>query len=639
MKNRIWIILKAFLISCSVTISMQAIDMEAVRKKGSILKNLYFAEQCFRGHQEVFAVLMIALLLIFWKLERKTLAKRYRNCIAIGCALFAILLTTSASFEFGSGLYLIFGGGRYLVRAIIKSLGYFLLLYESSRFVLTSGLVGWMKKRSGKIGVWFFDGRRSKWKTMGLLFLCWIPYFVICYPGNMTLDAKDEISQAFQRKQDSWSYYTVVHENENDNAIMEHHPVLYTCFIGGGAIWGEMVGNINLGIALCSLVQLLAALAVITYLLCIMAKRKIPVFFLNISLLFFALFPIFPMYAVTLTKDMPFATVMLWMVLEFVQFRYALREQEGTGPHGVKLHGILYAVAAVLFCLLRNNGVYILLLALPFLFFCLKRRPFRLRVIVLTCVPIFVYFVIFSKIVLPLCEIEKGSVREMLCVPFQQTARYISEWGTEGMTEEDIQVIGTIMNIGGDISVLKDRYNPTYADPVKVYYNKMATNEDLLSYIRVWAKMVLRHPGTAVAATLHSNYILTSGSPCEKLVYVNQVETYKDQPNWYGIKENEYAKKLRENIEGSLEKLAALPLVGLLFSLGFYDWLIVFAILVMIARRQYEELMVPIFFVMCIATCILGPIIYMRYALPWIMGIPLVGMQLISQSDKEKKGN
>lgn len=636
MKNKLWIILKAFLISCSVTVSMQAVGMEAVSDKTVLLKNLYFAQQCFYGRQEVFTVLMAALLFLFWKWSPRKLAGRYQNCLAIGCALFAVLVTTSASFELGGGLYLIFGSGRYVVRALIKSLGYFLLLYESSRFLITSGLVGWMKRKSGKVGIWLFASRYCKWKIWGILFICWFPYFIICYPGNMTLDAKDEIAQAFQRKEDSWSYHTVVHENENDNAIMTHHPVLYTCFIGGGAILGEAMGDINLGIALCSLVQLLAAISAITYLLCIMVRRKIPILFLDISLLFFALFPIFPMYAVTLTKDMAFATVMLWMLLEFVQFRYALKEEGERCVYRVRLHGILYAVAAVLFCLLRNNGVYILILVLPFLFFCLKRKSFRIRSVLLTCVPIFIYFVIFSKILLPLCEIEKGSVREMLCVPFQQTARYISEWGTDGLNKEDIQAIGSVMNIGGDIAVLKERYNPTYADPVKVYYNKWATNQDLLSYIRVWARMVLRHPGTAIAATMHGNYVLTSSGPCGKLVYVNQVEANSDQPNWYGIKENKYAQKLRGNIERALEKIATLPLIGLLFSLGFYDWLLVFAIMVMIARRQYEKLMVPIFFVMCIATCILGPIIYMRYALPWIMGIPFVGMLLISDGKKEK---
>ena len=42
----------------------------------------------------------------------------------------------------------------------------------------------------------------------------------------------------------------------------------------------------------------------------------------------------------------------------------------------------------------------------------------------------------YSKVILPYFKITNGSIREMLSIPFQQTARYVKNHGDE-ISEED----------------------------------------------------------------------------------------------------------------------------------------------------------------------------------------------------------
>lgn len=71
-------------------------------------------------------------------------------------------------------------------------------------------------------------------------------------------------------------------------------------------------------------------------------------------------------------------------------------------------------------------------------------------------------------------QIEPGSIREALSLPFQQTARYALEYGNE-ITEEEAAVISNIL----DYEHLAENYNPRISDPVKRTFNKNATREEL----------------------------------------------------------------------------------------------------------------------------------------------------------------
>ena len=102
-------------------------------------------------------------------------------------------------------------------------------------------------------------------------------------------------------------------------------------------------------------------------------------------------------------------------------------------------------------------------------------------------------------IVFPLLNVEPGSIREMLSLPFQQTARYLRDAGWD-VTEEEKAAIDRVL----DYDVLAESYDPDLSDNVKSTYH--GETEDLKDYFSAWFQMLLRHPGIYIQATMNNYY-------------------------------------------------------------------------------------------------------------------------------------
>ena len=69
-------------------------------------------------------------------------------------------------------------------------------------------------------------------------------------------------------------------------------------------------------------------------------------------------------------------------------------------------------------------------------------------------------------------HVEKDSPKEMFSLPFQQTARYVKEYGDE-IPGEEREVIAKVL----DYDSLAEIYEPMTADPVKTTYRSGSTGE------------------------------------------------------------------------------------------------------------------------------------------------------------------
>ncbi len=76
-------------------------------------------------------------------------------------------------------------------------------------------------------------------------------------------------------------------------------------------------------------------------------------------------------------------------------------------------------------------------------------------------------------------DIEKGSIREMLSLPFQQTGRYVLTYSDE-VTDQERQAIDKIL----DYDSLSDGYNPLLADYVKIHFEKKVQVQSLQSTLK-----------------------------------------------------------------------------------------------------------------------------------------------------------
>ena len=98
-----------------------------------------------------------------------------------------------------------------------------------------------------------------------------------------------------------------------------HHPVFDTLFFGAFAQLGKVLGSVDLGLFLCSIVLALAAAlslaTVILYCRHIGASWRC----CFAQLMFFSFFPVIPCFSISLVKDTVFMPLFVWYTVLYVQ--------------------------------------------------------------------------------------------------------------------------------------------------------------------------------------------------------------------------------------------------------------------------------------------------------------------------------
>ena len=100
-----------------------------------------------------------------------------------------------------------------------------------------------------------------------------------------------------------------------------------------------------------------------------------------------------------------------------------------------------------------------------------KKRTRRVigRKVAIVILPFLLVFAV-EGIITQVYHVEKDSPKEMFSLPFQQTARYVKEYGDE-IPGEEREVIAKVL----DYDSLAEIYEPMTADPVKTTYRSGST--------------------------------------------------------------------------------------------------------------------------------------------------------------------
>lgn len=429
-----------------------------------------------------------------------------------------------------------------------------------------------------------------------IILMCWIPYIIAFYPGILSPDPSHQILQFFGID-NKYSYYSVL--IDENMIITNHHPVLHTLLLGGFVKIGMIFGNFNFGLFLYSFLQTLILSFTLAYVVKFLFDQKMGKLYSLFCLIIFSIFPVFPLYAMSPVKDVIFSC----LIILYIIFIYNYVK---TGK--LSLWTILLLVLIILF---RNNGFHIIILSLPFL---LLLKNGRVKILILVLFTLGFYYS-YNHYILPYFHVTQTSVREMLSIPFQQTARYVKYYGDD-ITDEEKGIIDKIL----EFDTIARRYNPQKADPVKNEYNRFASNEDLKKYFNVWFKEFERHPGVYFASTINNTYGYYYPSN-NWYVYSN----FNSILNDYGFDyhyNNHYF--LRIVLLGLAIIFPYIPFVGMLVNIGFSTWLLLFMISYLIYRKKYSELFVFIPMIIVFLVCLASPVnTYFRYAMPNIFAMPL----------------
>lgn len=424
-----------------------------------------------------------------------------------------------------------------------------------------------------------------------IIFLCWIPILLACYPGIFSYDAIYQCSQVTDTLQ-----------------LNAHHPIIHTLMLGGLVQFGRTAfGNANTGMLLYSLLQMLINSCIFAYVLTFLKKHKVssPIFLL--CLCFFALMPFNGMFSICATKDAVFAAL---FVLFFTFFIELVINSSAFFRTWKNLIG--FVLSMFLLLIFRNNMLYAFILCIPFLII-LYRKYWRKNVIMLLA-PI-ILLQLYKGILYPLLSVEPGNSREAYSVIIQQYACVYNECELDA-AERDM-----LLAIMDDSSWTQ--YEPRKTDRIKDYFNTQVFEENIIDYMKLWLKLGIKHPSQYINAFLNltCSYWYPNDVFPDPTTYRKYIEVYTGADITFESKFPWLLKQLEAiGMESSYQ---ILPGISMLFSPAFYIWIILFLCAYAFYHKRNLLFIIMLPLAALFLTLLFAPLALLRYLYPIILCVPV----------------
>lgn len=433
--------------------------------------------------------------------------------------------------------------------------------------------------------------------TAVFLFLCWLPCYAAGYPGFYNYDAFSQVPQAL--------YAEVPYS--------AHHPLLHTLLMGKIIAFGYHHGtDLNSGIALHSICQMIFCALAFSYVVCYIKKMEGSRRLYILAAAYYAFFPVVPMFAMCTTKDVPFSVLLL---LTVVFLHDMCRDLSSFFHCGWKV--FRFFAAALLMCLFRKNGVYAFLLIIPF--FALLWKKYAKRILLL-CVTVVFSYVLADSILIWALDAQKASTEEMLSVPMQQVARVYGEYGEDAFSAEELSLIYA----GISEENLKN-YNPFLADNIKNYFDYTVIQENRSFFIKMWIQKGVRYFGTYLSAFLDNTYqAWYPGTSVVKDAAAGETSYFRMYMCAGGYRDSKMPRLLQfyDRIAGDFY-YQKVPALRLLFAPGAMLWVVLFTFVYCLYRRKRTAVVPLLLILSCCLTVLAGPVSLVRYYLILFYGFPV----------------
>lgn len=375
----------------------------------------------------------------------------------------------------------------------------------ANRFILTIGRLRFlMDMGSLFLSSWIltnavcclFDRISSKWGSARLdltrtgigskkrfaavfvfIFLMWMPYFLTYYPGLIFGDSINSIYQALGIR--DWN---------------DHFPVVYSLFVKVCMQAGVLSGDLNIGYAVYTLIQMAVISCVHAYTVCWIEHKGCPALALA-GCFYFAFEPMFAQHAVAMWKDGIFSAFLLY----FSIFLFDLVISDGRVARSRRFCA-WSILSALVVCFFRNNGVYVIALVCLGLgiYSFVDRRYCREKVRYVSYHCMVIAIVLFmTGPVYRMVGIERDEV-EKYGILLQQMARTVVEEGDIG--EEERAFLDSLL----PIERYKELYNAQLVDPIKWNkdFDKALLEREQGRLFNVWARLLIKNPKIYLKAYL-----------------------------------------------------------------------------------------------------------------------------------------
>ena len=597
-------IILAFLTSLAFSLPNELLDPAEIGKRmpeHSVIEELTAFLSVFgkRAYPQV-----ILLFVLFWLLYRNLLGRIRSKQFSLSACF------TSLYFTF----CLLFGSFGFLYKDLS-------VLYQTIPQCVLTGLKisGWVpffyvmvrsgfalldeytrEPVSGRFGTAVFE-KHSFILPLLIILICWLPYIIAFYPGFVPSDGLKQLN----------NYFGSGHFTDN-------HPAFSSMMMGWAMRLGRALGSDNLGLFLFTGPQLLTNAAVMAACFPLFKKMQCPVWLRKFTLFNFALIPIWPNYAYSLLKDSYYMAMILLFVIQMI---YIILDADAFCSRVGNL--ILMTMALCLMMLVRHEGQYVGGIVFLTLFTLPGPRSQWKRLLPVLLVPLCVINV-FNHVIRPALHIDDSPAREALTMPFRQTSAIVVGM-EDSLTEEESAVLHELFVYEQIPEMFEGSFEN--ADNLKGLFDPWAPRDALMRYMKLWARLGLKHP------FVYLNVFL-----CANTKYYDPfLPPYRDIYGWFGIEQADYVNKglfdihysptlaaVRSALINLAEGLPGLPLTSLFYSLGFNAWLMVFC-LASLLRRKVKGVIIPLLpglftFIMLQNSAING---FFRYMLPLLITLPV----------------
>jgi len=439
------------------------------------------------------------------------------------------------------------------------------------------------------------------WGFMLILLACWLPYLITVWPGTVSNDSITQLAMIFGRKTLS-----------NGNPLAQTGLLWLAVQAGKG-----LLGSADAAVALYVCVQAALMAWLLAYTLRRMTDTLAPVWLTVLATAFYALCPVFPVFAFCVGKDTLFAMAVLWFML------MVWRVSNSKWPSFGAALGL--CLSAVFCALLRNAGAAlagITLLVLLIRTFTVRTRQWRAPLAALLATGAALAALYLA--VIPALGVEPALETENWSVPLQQVARTVA---SETLTEEERAAVDAVM----PVDEIKAAYNGELSDPVKKLWRDTATDEEKSLFFAAWLKLGTEYPATYASAFFHNTYgyLLPGYVSTIKPTFLLGMEGRTTLINGvFDFTVRDAANDLKE----TLKSLFAYVPFRLLCAPGLYGWLALFALAgIMGCRRRWNAIaLLPA--VIALAGCLFSAVNgYFRYAMPLYFAVPPM-LALLSQA-------
>lgn len=463
--------------------------------------------------------------------------------------------------------------------------------------------------------------QRLKTKNLMLIIIiAQLVFWVLSFPGVYGYDAGYQLLQLSDAAVPITQTYSVVH------SVWMHLTITK---IGIG-----MLGSSELGLAIYVISQIFIT-AIVVYVILKMATRYLP----NIIIKLMALFLILPfsliMYIST-SQDTIFS------VFAFLVFFLLLLWSLNPKLFDQKENQWLLGTAALVMCLFRNNGVYIIVFLLILMLALKNMRNRKVIYSLSASITIYIFFQIFLS---GYAITDPSSDRNKMSVPSQQLARCV----VTNANQLSDELINKYYYYYPNINLNIYKLNQQIADYQKDRFSSDHFQENKLAFLEYYTRMFLKCPKSYTEAFLFNTigyWYLDKKYPDSQMYHPLIEYQYRNlkklgaNDKYLDIKRQSILPDIEKDIAQNITKATwqENPFLGILYRVSIPFTLFWMAWIKIVYRKKYQFLLPMLFLTGYYGTYFLAMVVLFRYQFAAWLSVPLLIFIIFYDTKIRKKG-